>query len=262
MKFALNYSPAAADLLRAGKIEIDLFKCPDWPELVSEAEKLRPVYIHFPLVAGQNNIEKVGLGCIADWQSRTATPYVNTHMAARDCDLANVDDADEAVEVMLHDIMPLVERFGSHNVIAENVPYPDMYDDKPRIDIEPAVIRHIIERSGCGLLLDLGHARLTAEYMGWDVRDYIQQLPVERLREVHITGIGMGQHGRPDDHMPMTGTDWALLEWALDQIRAERWAQPWVVACEYGGIGPVFDWRSDPEVIASDVPRMVEMMRA
>jgi len=83
MKFALNYSPQAADLLRAGDIEIDLFKCPDWPDLVAEARSLRPVYIHYPLVAGQGNVESVGLETIADWRSKTASRYVNTHIAIR-----------------------------------------------------------------------------------------------------------------------------------------------------------------------------------
>ncbi|HLV36123.1 MAG TPA: hypothetical protein VKY59_13445, partial [Spirillospora sp.] len=60
MKFALNYSPQAAELLRAGDIDIDLFKCPDWPHLIEQARQQRPVYIHFPLVAGQHNIDQVG----------------------------------------------------------------------------------------------------------------------------------------------------------------------------------------------------------
>lgn len=262
MKFALNYSPQAADLLRAGEIEVELFKCPDWPDLVEEAAQLRPVYIHFPLVAGQGNVDDVGLETIAGWRSRTQTRYVNTHLSARFDDLRDIHDAEEAVATMLRDVLPLVEHFGAENVMAENIPYPDMWDDKPRIDIEPEVIRRVIEASGCGLLLDLAHAQLTADHLGWDVREYIGQLPVERLREVHVTGIGIGRSGSPEDHFAMTGPDWALFEWALAQIRSGIWATPWVIACEYGGIGPIFDWRSEAAVIAHDIPRMVSMVNA
>ena len=53
MNFAINYSPQAGELLKQGKIEINLFKCPDWPELIQEASALAPVYVHFPLIAGQ-----------------------------------------------------------------------------------------------------------------------------------------------------------------------------------------------------------------
>ena len=216
----------------------------------------------FPLVAGQHNVEKVGLETIADWRSRTASDHVNTHIAIRREDMTDPDDAEEAVEQMVGDILPLVGRFGKAHVMAENIPYPDIPDNKARPVADPAVIRRVIETADCGLLLDLAHARLTAEYLRVDVREYIEQLPVERLREVHITGIGIGQDGLRQDHLPMTGADWSLLEWALGQIQCGAWARPWVVSCEYGGIGPMFEWRSDEAVIAHDIPRMVALVRA
>ena len=39
MSFALNYSPCAAKLLRDGEIQVALFKCPEWPELIAEVLK-------------------------------------------------------------------------------------------------------------------------------------------------------------------------------------------------------------------------------
>ncbi len=262
MKFALNYSPQAAELLRAGQIELDLFKCPDWPDLIETARALRPVYVHFPLVAGQGNTEQVGLKRIADLLDCTDTRYINTHIAARYEDLDDPGDADHAIEVILRDLWPLVQQFGAHQIMAENVPYPDIPPNKPRVIIEPAVIHAVIETSGCGLLLDLAHARLTCEQTGMDVYDYIAQLPTDRLRELHVTGVGCNREGLREDHLPMTDEDWALLEWALEQIHVGKWARPYVVACEYGGIGPAFEWRSDPAVIARDIPRMMELVRA
>jgi uncharacterized protein (UPF0276 family) len=145
--------------------------------------------------------------------------------------------------------------------MAENVPYPDFYTDKPRLVSEPAVIRRVIEACDCGLLLDLAHARLSSESLGIDAHDYIEQLPVERLRELHVTGIGPNREGRAEDHLPMTDPDWALFDWALQRIRSGAWASPEIVACEYGGVGPMFEWRSDADVIAHDIPRMVAMLR-
>jgi hypothetical protein len=262
MKFALNYSPQAAKLLQSGDIEIDLFKCPDWPDLVAEASALCPAYVHFPLVAGQGNVEKVGLETIADWRSRTVSRYVNTHIAIRREDMTDPDDPEEAVETMLRDIRPLVARFGKANVMAEHIPYPDIPDNKASVVAQPAVIRRVIETADCGLLLDLAHARLTADTLNMDVHEYITRLPVERLCELHVTGVGIGQDGLRQDHLPMTDDDWALLAWALAQIDSGAWAQPWVVSCEYGGIGPMFAWRSDETVIAHDIPRMMDMVRA
>ncbi len=261
MKFALNYSPEAVALLRTGQIEIDLFKCPNWPDMVAEAQQDRPVYIHFPLIAGQRNIEAVGLDQIAEWRATTATQFVNVHLGARVQDLPNIEDANAVVATMVADVQKLVDCFGTEHVIAENVPYPDFYGNKPRIVVEPTVIRRVIETCGCGLLLDLAHARLSSESLGMDVHEYIVQLPIERLREVHITGIGLNRDGQCEDHLPMTETDWALFNWALKQIDSGAWATPAIVACEYGGIGPLFEWRSDAAVIAHDIPRMVAMLR-
>ncbi len=261
MQLALNYSPQAAELLRLGRIQIDLYKCPDWPELIEQAQAQAPVYVHFPLVAGQHNIEEVGLEKIEALLAQTGTYFVNTHIAPRYQDLSNPDDADEVVQAVLADVMPLVERFGAERVIVENIPYPDFDEQKPRTVILPRVIQRVVQESGCGLLLDIGHARLTSEYLGIDTRDYITQLPVERLREVHITGVGISPQGQRTDHMPMTSEDWSLLEWTLASIRRGMWARPRIIACEYGGVGPMFEWRSSPAAILEDTPRMYELVR-
>jgi hypothetical protein len=60
---------------------------------------------------------------------------------------------------------------------------------------------------------------------------------------------------------PCCRRDWDSLGWALDRIAAGEWAEPWIVAFEYGGIGPLFEWRSERAVIAADVPRMMAMVQ-
>jgi hypothetical protein len=52
MEFALNYSRAAEELLCAGKIRVDRFKCPAWQDLVTTVQQLHTVYVHFPLLVG------------------------------------------------------------------------------------------------------------------------------------------------------------------------------------------------------------------
>jgi hypothetical protein len=52
-----------------------------------------------------------------------------------------------------------------------------------------------------------------------------------------------------------------LLQAGAIDIDQFDWAQSHTVACEYGGIGPMFDWRSDADVIARDIPRMVERVK-
>lgn len=261
MQFALNYSPAAAELVEARRIQFDLYKCPDWPEMIEKATQQYPAYVHFPLIAGQNNIEQVGLDHIERLLETTPTPFVNTHIGPRTADMDDPEDADEIVRRAVADILPLVAHFGPERVIAENVPYPDIYNDKPRLASMPHIIERIIYTANCGLLLDLAHARLAAEYLDMDTRDYIAQLPVERLRELHVTGVGISPQGERTDHMPMSSEDWSLLEWALASIRRGMWGRPQIIACEYGGVGDLFDWRTHPAILVSDIPRMYELIR-
>ena len=89
--------------------------------------------------------------------------------------------------------------------------------------------------------------------------DYLDALPVGRLRELHVTGI----HYRNDkltDHLAFTDDDWEALEGVLERIRSGAWRRPETVAFEYGGIGPAFAWRSDPAVLAEQLPRLHELV--
>lgn len=257
MLFSLNYSTEMDELLREGAIRVDRVKCPDWPDMIATARQLGAVYVHFPLLAGQGLIDAAKLDQVAQMRDETETPYVNVHIAPLLSDLPTVS-ADAVYDVVVRDIAQLAARFGAENVIAENIPFPEgeTYAPKPLLASDPQVITRIIEATGVGLLLDIGHARRTAEHLAIDPKKHIEQMPVHALREVHITGLGYKPNGQRTDHMPMREDDWELLEWAIDNIRAGRWATPWSVSCEYGGLGVPFKWRSEKAVIAREAPRM------
>ncbi|NWF67620.1 MAG: DUF692 family protein [Chloroflexi bacterium] len=263
MKFALNYSPQAAALLAAGRFDIDLYKCADWDDMIATARGQRPVYVHFPLMTGCGH--DYDLERVAHLRADTGTPFVNVHLTAcatpHDIPLESTDAAHSAqmFALMLEDVCRVTARFGGQNVILENVPWDPEYDI-PRLALYPEFVTGLIESSGGGLLLDLAHAAIAAQHLGMDVRAYIEKLPLYRLRELHVTGT-FNDNGYWRDHFPMRDEDWALYEWALANIRAGRWAEPQIVACEYGGIGPLFEWRSKSEVLETDIPRMIAALR-
>lgn len=66
MEFAVNYSLAAADLLREEQIQVDLFKCPAWPDLIAAAQEVHPVYVHFPLRVGAGINHAIDYEAVAD----------------------------------------------------------------------------------------------------------------------------------------------------------------------------------------------------
>lgn len=267
MKLAVNYSPQAAELLDAGKITFEVYKCPDWPDMIETARAQRPVYVHFPLMAGRGNIEKVGWNAISRLLADTHTRYVNTHLAPRASDFGlALDSTDpargrELSSVMMADINRLARRFGRERVILENANWDPGYEI-PRLVLDTSTINSAVRDSGCGFLLDLAHARMAAAYLGLDARDYIASLPVDRLRELHITGTRYDEsEARLVDHFPMTGPDWELAAWAFEHIHRSEWRKPDIVALEYGGTGPAFAWRSDADVLAADVPALNKLVR-
>lgn len=256
MNFAINYSPQAAAALQAGQIEIDYFKCPDWDNLVTAAQPLRPVYIHFPLLVGAGSTPD--FAAVEQWLARSDTLFVNAHVEVL-AEAHAPDTPDAAIlEMLLHETQALVDAFGADRVILENIPQPDAHEDLSHLPlgVQPETLRLLCEETGCGFLFDISHAQLTCERLGFDFETYVTALPLERLRELHITGIADFAEGRRGDHMPLLEADWARLDWLLARIRSGQARHPEMMAFEYGGIGPYFEWRSEPAVIAAQVPRL------
>jgi uncharacterized protein len=263
MKFAINYSPQAEEALDAGQIDIDLFKCSDRPDLIEKAQRLKPAYVHFPLNAGVQSFAP-------DWQkieemkNATATRFINIHLTATDKDYPDIpvtsQDSGHQERILkkaLKDMRELIARFGAENVILENDPYhaearASLYILRP--PTEPKMITEVIRQTGCGLLLDIDHARVSAHYMGISLEDYVTQLPTDRLMELHMTGTKLNKEGWLESHYEMQEEDWPIFDWALDKIRQGAWSHPSIYAFEYGGVGEKFDWRSDKTTIAEQVP--------
>jgi uncharacterized protein (UPF0276 family) len=265
MNLAINYSTQAAALLQAGQIRLDRFKCPNWPHLVAEARQFGPVAVHFGFQAGQGRLPD-------DWEptrrllQETGTPYVSLHLNPIGQDFpdlpvdAGVSEATEVIyRQMLADIQTVCEQFGPERVIVEHVPYRGPAEKTMRLAVEPEVICRLVKETGCGLLLDISHARIAAHALGLDAHEYMNALPVHRLRELHFTGLH-AIDGRLVDHLPALESDWPELAWVLDRIHAGDWAEPWLLAFEYGGVGEAFAWRSDPQVIAAQLPRLWKMV--
>jgi uncharacterized protein len=268
MNFAINYSPQASSLLNEEKIQLDYFKCPDWPELIAQAQQLRPAAVHFEIIASAGCLSQKDWSLVDRLLEETGTYYINLHLASNIKDFPGFDiisqepaQRREIIDKLLADVCAVVGRYGPERVIAENIPYRGIPGHPIlRPAGEPEVIREVIETAGCGLLLDISHARMSAHYLGMDEYEYMQRLPVTRLRELHFAGIHV-IHGILRDHLSIQPQDWLALEWVLENIHRGEWSEPWMLAFEYGGVGEIFEWRSDLQVIAEQVPRLYQMVK-
>jgi hypothetical protein len=268
MQLAINYSQPATDLVKSGLIQIDYFKTPDWQWLVDEAKSLRPVAVHYTLEAGNHELGQVNWNILEQLASTTQTPYINLHLDAKQrtfpwlsVNTTQKSDLNHVYKIILSDVMELVERFGSDRVIIENSPYHGDAGNTLRLCVEPKIITRIIEETGCGLLLDISHAIITAMNIGMDPFEYMSQLPVHKLKELHFAGIHQIK-GRWTDHLSILKRDWRWLDWVLAHIRTGEWSMPWMLAFEYGGVGAEFEWRSKPDVIHEQIPKLLERVKS
>jgi hypothetical protein len=266
-RLAVNFSPQAAGLVASGAVTVDLFKVPDWPELVAAARRHLPVYVHFPNQIGAAR-EKPEVALAAELMRDTGTLNLNVHCAPSkerfpDIEVDATDAASLATvtEALAADLAPACHLFGSHNVIVENLIYRGKDRGLLRAGVAPEVLGELVDGSGCGFLLDVSHARITAATLGIDPWRYIDSLPVHALQELHITGVHVIDGGLRD-HLPFQDSDWEFLDGVVARVKAGAWPAPSIVAFEYGGVGPVFEWRSDEDVLAEQLPRMRRALAA
>jgi hypothetical protein len=131
MELAINYSHAAAKLVKKKDLPVDRFKCPDWPWMIEEALMLKPVAVHFTLSAGSGTLHETDWELVERLMEQTGTPYVNLHIDPLQKDFPGIplDTSNPAqvrlvTERLVQDVGAAVERFGPDKVIAENVTLP------------------------------------------------------------------------------------------------------------------------------------------
>jgi uncharacterized protein (UPF0276 family) len=256
MELAVNFSPQAADLLRTGQIDFDLFKTPNWHDMVAEAMTYHPVYVHFDLSVGLGKTADANWDEVEEFLDKTGTEMVNVHVVSPETlNASNEHDVQALLDSIIDEVRLVCRRFGEERVIAENTPLP--VNGKPHLRpvAMPTFFQRLVSETGCGMLLDLAHASITAHTLKTDPLAFYSEFPVRRLREIHVTGLGMHE-GEIHDHMEMRDRDWCYFESAIQEIRTGRWRTPEIIAFEYGGTGAPFVWRSETNVLLSQVPRL------
>jgi uncharacterized protein (UPF0276 family) len=196
----------------------------------------------------------------------TGTPYINLHLDARQSyypdisvDTANAAEVEKVAKIIISDVMGVEERFGSERVIIENSPYRGEVDNTMRLCVQPDMITRIVNETSSGLLLDISHAIISAKSLGIAPDEYIAQLPLGDVKEMHFAGIQRNHiSGLWMDHVAIQESDWYWLDWVLDRIHSGDCSAPRLLAFEYGGVGKPFMGRSSAEVILEQVPMLYE----
>jgi len=260
MRFAVNYSVPLENLIKAGSLSVDLIKCPEWTNIIHYGQKLSDCYTHNEIALGNGQLKNLNFEKIKACLELTQTPHLNCHLWGSLPSFTNSpQERQSQLDIWMRDIETLRSNIPGYEIICENLPAES---HMPAWDISqyPDLLAEFILKSDSGLLLDLSHARITAMNYGQDYQAHIAALPTELLAELHITGI-KHYYSSPEDHFEMQDADWQPTAWAASQIRSHAWKEPRIVAFEYGGVGDIFNWRTDGRYLLDQVPRLQKLFQ-
>lgn len=116
-------------------------------------------------------------------------------------DLLPLPYTEEALAVIAEHVAETQDFLG-RQILVEN---PSSYLQFSHSTIsEPEFIAEIVRRTGCGLLLDVNNVHVSACNHGFDSRRYLDAVPAEAVKEIHLAGHAVRELGgatlRIDDH--------------------------------------------------------------
>jgi hypothetical protein len=84
---------------------------------------------------------------------------------------------------------------------------------------EPEFINDVLDRADCGLLLDLNNLDVNARNHRFDAWRWLEQIPLERVVEIHVAGPEPWRDGLLlDTHgAPVRSSVYELLDWVVER---------------------------------------------
>jgi len=134
-------------------------------------------------------------------------------------DLLPLPFTDEALAVICRNIDQAQEAFG-RRILVENPSSYIAFTTSTMAEWE--FLRAIVQRTGCGLLLDVNNIHVSACNTGFDAGDYLDGMPWEAVEEIHVAGHTVARFDEErlliDDHgSPVDALVWRLLQVALER---------------------------------------------
>lgn len=266
----VNWSEELRQLLLDDRVQVDGIKIPDWPHCLLPAldvarvlnarssRRQTGVQVHFALATTDGVASDHELARCRGFLDTTDTKLVNTHCRVPKDLIARgrLDEAGALPAALAH-IEQLASQFGREAIVVEHIPESERL---AALGGYPALVCRVIRETGVGLLLDISHARLSARHHGCSIEEYIDRLPMERLKLIHTTGAGQDPDGKWVDHLPMDDRDYEVLSSVLRCARMGRYPLPSAVQHEYGGISGFLKRHSSADVLEREVASLRQLL--
>jgi len=149
MRFAVNYSTKLAELIKAGKLDCDLFKCPEWEGLLKAASSVKPVYLHLDINVGRGEVSQLNFEKLRKMLAETGSPHVNCHLSGtQNLKVGSKADRTKLLKLWIKEIEVLKKEFEGYPVISENLPFEPLIPNDETIEAMKAARRGELTTAG------------------------------------------------------------------------------------------------------------------
>ena len=153
---------------------------------------------------------------------RTKTAFLSDHLC-----WGSVDGT------YTHDLLPMPYTFEAAKITAERIKQARDFLEVP-ICVENVssyaefhvsemteweFLNEVVERAGCGILLDVNNIYVSSRNHNFDPREYLDSMPAERVAQIHIAGHSKFEKYILDTHdHPVIDPVWGLYEHAIRRV--------------------------------------------
>jgi len=140
-------------------------------------------------------------------------------------DLLPLPFTGEAVEVLAAQVREAQDFLG-RQLLIENVSAYVTFDHSHLTEWE--FLGAVVERAGCGLLLDVNNVYVSSKNFGLDARAFIDGVPAAAVGEIHLAGHAVSDGVLIDDHGSRVCDEvWALYDHAIRRLGARPTLIEW-----------------------------------
>ena len=211
----------------------------DWFEIISENYLVpggKPLYYldrireHYPMVmhgvslsiGGSDPLDVEYLRALERLADRVEPAWVSDHLCWTGIDGRNLHDllplpyTEEAIAHVVERVNRVQERLG-RRILLENVSSYVTYTDSCVPEWE--FLSTVAERADCHILLDVNNVHVSAHNHGFDPLAYLDGVPGDRVRQIHLAGHSHNGSLIVDTHdHPVPDPVWGLYAEAIARL--------------------------------------------
>jgi len=211
----------------------------DFVEVISEnfmvdggrpRETLRRVREHYPIalhgvsmsIGSADGLDRAYLARLKLLVDEISPLFISDHLSWSRFETFNSHDllplpyTQEALEIVCANIA-MAQNVLERRMLVENPSSYVVFDGSAMAEWE--FIAEMCDRTGCDLLLDINNIYVSATNHGFDAVAYLDGIPADRVRQIHLAGHSQGRDLLIDTHdKPVPAPVWTLYERALSRL--------------------------------------------